>query len=139
MTTTRDVGRVLGLRRSGQTNSDTLFACGSQGFTAQGHGGPILVTCHVDSGDRNHARTSLPEQRPWNGTAEPDRVPPTPGYLARNQGTNAELKQHPALTLWRKAVPVPAALPTPNMSDPAAAKRDLALVVVRRFRWSMAI
>ena len=72
MTTPRDIGRALGLRRSRQTNSDPLFACGSRGFTAQGHGGPILVTCHVDSGDRNHARTSLPEQGLWNGTADPD-------------------------------------------------------------------
>jgi hypothetical protein len=142
MTTTRDVGRVLGLRRSGQTNSDTLFACGSQGFTAQGHGGPILVTCHVDSGDRNHARTSLPEQGLWNGTAEPDQVPPTPGYLVWDQGANAELKQHATLTLWRlwrKTVPAHAALPAPNMSDPAAAQPDLALVVVWRCRWSLAI
>ena len=137
MTTPRDTGQALGLRRSGQTNSDPRFACGSRGQTAQDHGGPTLVT--ASSGDRNHARTSLPEQRPWNGTAEPDRVPPTPGYLARNQGTNAELKQHPALTLWRKAVPVPAALPTPNMSDPAAAQRDLALAVVWSCRWTLMI
>ena len=137
MITPRDTGQALGLRRSGQTNSDPWFACGSWGQTAQDHGGPTLVT--AGSGDRNHARASLLEQGLWNGTAEPDRVPSTPGYLARNQGTNAELKQHPALTLWRKAVPVPAALPTPNMSDPAAAQRDLALVVVRRCRWALMI
>jgi hypothetical protein len=139
MTTTPDNGQALGLRRSGQTNSDPRFACGSQGFTAQGHGGPTLVTCHARSGDRNHARASLLEQRLWNGTAELDRVPPTPGYLVRNQGTNAELKQRPTLTLWRKAVPAPAALPTPHMSDPAAAQRDLALVIVRRCRWALMI
>jgi len=137
MTTPRDTGQALGLRRSGQTNSDPRFACGSRGQTAQDHAGPTLVT--AGSGDRNYARASLPEQAPGNGTAKPDRVPPIPGYLAPNQGANAELKQHPALTLWRKAVPAPAALPTPNMSDPAAAQRDLALIVVRRCRWALMI
>jgi hypothetical protein len=116
MTTPRDTGQALGLRRFGQTNSDPRFACGSRGFAAQDHAGPTLVT--VGSGDRNYARASLPEQAPGNGTAELDRAPPTPGYLAPNQDVNAELKQHPALTLWRKAVPAPAALPTPNMCDP---------------------
>jgi hypothetical protein len=111
MTTTRDIGRTFGLRRSGQADSDLPMACDSRGFTAQGHGGPTLVTCHAGSDDRNHARAYLPKQG----------------------------KQHATLTLWRKAVPAPTALPAPNMSDPAAAQRDLALVVGRRFKWSMAI
>jgi hypothetical protein len=139
MTTIHAIGRALGLRPSGQTNNDPWFACGSRNRTVQGHGGSTLVTCHVGNDGRNHARGSLPEQRQWIGTAEPDRVPPTPGYVVRNQGANAELKERATLTLWCKAVPARAALPAPNMSDPAASQRDLALIVVRRCRWSLAI
>jgi hypothetical protein len=111
MTTTRDIGWALGLCRFGRTDSGPWFACGSPGFTAQGHGGPTLVTCHAGSSDRNHARASLPKQG----------------------------KQHAALTLWRKAVPALAALPSPNMSDPAAAQRGLALVDLGRCGWNLAI
>jgi hypothetical protein len=81
MTTTRNIGRALGVRCSGRTDSGPCPVCGDPGFMAQDRAGRTLVTGHA-GGNPNHARAALPKQGLWGSTAEPDRASPAPSSLS---------------------------------------------------------
>ena len=112
MKATRDIGRALGFRRSGRTDSGPCTACGDPGFTAQDPDGRTLVTCHTGGSDQNDVRAALPEHGRWGNTAGSDRASRTPSHSVHNQSSDAESKRHAALTLWQ-GLAAPASPPDP--------------------------